>query len=329
MTRTFRPAVLALAACLALGVAVVEADARQRSPRSRAARQAAAETPPAEERREFAVSGGGTLDLSNVAGDVRITAERGSAVVVRAVRRATGRATADDLRALRVEMTQTGDRIEVRGRGPRSGRSRGTIEFTVSVPPQARVLARTISGHLSLTGVGGDSRVESVSGDVTVADAANVAVARTVSGDVALRASGSQGTLALGTVSGAVTATDVRAEAIDASSVSGSIRLTNVTAKRASAKTVSGDLEFAGPLSGGGRYEFTSHAGDVRLRLPGAAGFDLTAESFSGQLTSDFPVTLRSTRSSRTSRGLRGVAGDGGAQLVVRSFSGSVTIARQ
>lgn len=296
---------------------------RQRT-RARGA-QPAAEVQTDRERRVFPVTAGSAVDVSNISGDVRIAAGAGDSVVVDTVRR--GRSRSDDLR---VEMRQVGNRVVVRVTGTRSNRGHDSIDITVTAPRDAAVVARSVSGSVGLTGLDGEARLETVSGDVDVTRAANLTLAKTVSGTVTVRQSDSAGTMTLGTVSGSVVAGELRARGLDAASVSGNVRLERVDAQRVLGKSVSGGVEFHGPLAAGGRFEFTSHSGDVRLRLPAGASFDLTADSFSGRLTTDFPVTLRSTRSSRgSSRGVRGVAGDGAAELVVRSFSGSVTIGRQ
>ena len=56
---------------------------------------------------------------------------------------------------------------------------------------------------------------------------------------------------------------------------------------------MSGNIEFDAPLAKGGRYEFTSHSGNVRIVLSGNTGFELDADTFSGSVRSDVPVTLR------------------------------------
>ena len=127
-------AAVILAGVLAAGVVSADERGGQRTGRSRDA--ASAQTgAPAEERRVFAVSRGSTLDVSNVAGDVRITAERGESIVVQAVRRLRGSGRRDDARLqdLRLEMSQVGNRVEVRARGSMSGRSNGAIDLSVSV----------------------------------------------------------------------------------------------------------------------------------------------------------------------------------------------------
>jgi hypothetical protein len=312
-----------LAALVVATAGGAAAEERQRA-RARSA-QPAAEVQSDRERRVFPVTAGSAVDVSNISGDVRLAAGAGDSVVVETVRR--GRRRGDELR---LEMRQVGNRVVVRVTGTRANRGTDTIDITVTAPRDAAVVARSVSGSMALTGLDGESRLETVSGDVEVTRAANLTLAKTVSGTVTVRQSASAGTMTLGTVSGSVVATDLRARGLDAASVSGAVRLDRVDAQRVLGKSVSGGVEFQGPLAAGGRFEFTSHSGDVRLRLPAGASFDLTADSFSGRLTTDFPVTLRSTRSSRgSSRGVRGVAGDGAAELVVRSFSGSVTIGRQ
>ena len=315
-----------------LAASVVSADERGRQRTGRSRDTASAQTSAAaEERRVFAVGRGSTLDVSNVAGDVRITTERGESIVVQAVRRLRGGGRRDDARLqdLRLEMSQVGNRVEVRARGSRTGRSNGAIDLSVSVPPDTVVLARSVSGLVALTGVEGEARLETVSGNVEVVRGQNVTLAKSVSGEVSIRDAASVGTLILGNVSGAIIATAVRARGLEATSVSGALRLGDIAAQRVLAKAVSGDVDFDGSLAAGGRFEFTSHSGDVRLRLPAASSFDLQADTYSGRLTSDFPVTLRSTRTGGSSRAIRGVTGDGAAQLLIRSFSGSVTIGRQ
>ena len=312
----------ALILCL-LAASGAAAGEQQRA-RSRRAQPAATE-PADRDRRVFTVSAGSALDVSNIAGEVRVSAGPADAIVVETERR--GRSTGDDVR---LEMRQIGNRVVVRVTGARSSRTTSTIDITVTAPRDAAVAARSVSGDVVVTGLDGEARLETVSGNVEVTRAPNVTLAKTVSGTVTVRESASAGTMTLGTVSGSVVGTALKARGIDATTVSGAVQLEGVEAQRVLAKSVSGGVEFTGPVTAGGTFEFTSHSGDVRLRLPAGSSFDLSADTFSGRLTSDFPVTLRSTRGARgAAQTLRGVAGDGAAQLLVRSFSGSVTIGRQ
>jgi hypothetical protein len=92
------------------------------------------------------------------------------------------------------------------------------------------------------------------------------------------------------------------------------------------------DIATACPARG---LEFTLYRSDVVARPPDGAGFELNANSFSGSIRSDFPVTLGPT-SSRTDRGRRGpehathaVFGDGSATLNLRTFSGDIVLTKR
>jgi DUF4097 and DUF4098 domain-containing protein YvlB len=105
-------------------------------------------------------------------------------------------------------------------------------------------------------------------------------------------------------------------------------------------KSVSGNVEYSGGIARGGRYEINSHSGDVRLVLSNPAGFELTATSFSGTIRSELPMTVGGDSSDRDDRGRRrrgevnnhsmqATFGDGSATVTVRTFSGSVVIAKR
>ncbi len=290
----------------------------------------------------FKVGDGAALDLSNVAGDVHVTGSGGGEIRIEAVKRVRHRDpdTAKRLlEELRVEISHVGGRVEVRTITPRrpSGSSRGQsvqVEYTVSVPRSALVTVKAISGDVSVTDVRGEVRAEAISGDVTVQATPNVALAKTVSGDVTARDIDGASSLSLGTVSGSVIATNLKARTLESVTVSGDLQLTNIEVDRLMAKSVSGDIEFGATLVKNGRYELNSHSGDVRLTLADTTGFELNATTFSGSVRSDFPVTLRADgggqRSSRGStRAIRGSYGDASALITVQTFSGTIVITRK
>jgi DUF4097 and DUF4098 domain-containing protein YvlB len=131
-----------------------------------------------------------------------------------------------------------------------------------------------------------------------------------------------------------VLGTGLKVRALEAGSVSGNVRLVGSEVERLEAKSVSGNIEFDAPLTKGGRYEFISHSGNVRITLSGSTGFELDADTFSGSVRSDMPVTLRAmgrTEPTRrgSSRAIRGSYGDASAFLSVRSHSGSVVITKK
>ena len=67
--------------------------------------------------------------------------------------------------------------------------------------------------------------------------------------------------------------------------------------------------------------------------LSGNTGFELDADTFSGSVRSDFPVTLRSVGPAdgrpAANRSIHGTYGDAGSILSLRSFSGTVVITKR
>jgi DUF4097 and DUF4098 domain-containing protein YvlB len=284
----------------------------------------------------------GALDLTNISGDVRVTGTSGSAITIEAIKRVRHR-DADEakrlLQELRVDISNVGDRVEVRTTYPRRNSGSGErsisarVDYTIGVPAGASVAIKTISGDASVTNVNGEVRAETVSGNVLVTATPNLAVAKTVSGDVTAKDVGGAANLSLGTVSGTVMASGLKARSLECGSVSGDIQLSDIEVERLVAKSVSGSIEFATALTRGGRYDVGSHSGDIRIVLASQTGFELDASTFSGSVRSDFPVTLRADGGSRerrdTNRSIRGSFGDASALLSLKTFSGTVIITRK
>jgi DUF4097 and DUF4098 domain-containing protein YvlB len=106
-----------------------------------------------------------------------------------------------------------------------------------------------------------------------------------------------------------------------------------VQSDRVEAHSVSGNVDYSGALAKKGRYELTSHSGDVRLAVGGGTGFELEASSFSGSVRSDLPLSggRGRDRDDMPGRGhaLRGMYGDGSAVISVTTFSGSIVISKR
>jgi DUF4097 and DUF4098 domain-containing protein YvlB len=292
----------------------------------------------------YKVGAEGAIDLQNLSGDVRVTTGRGNDIQIEAIKRVRHR-DADEARrilnALRIEVTQVGNRVEVRTIFPRiNGRGlSASVGYTILVPVNTLVAVKTISGDVSVAAVRGEVRAETTSGNVDVTATPNLAFAKTISGNVTARGVSTGQSLTLSTISGNVIASALEARVLEAGSVSGNVQLSDLRVERVQAKSMSGDIEFDSRLARGGRYEFNSHSGNVRVMLSNTMGFELDASTFSGSIRSDFPVTLRSTstadprddrrRGPGLNRAIRGTYGDAGAILEVRSFSGNVVITKK
>jgi DUF4097 and DUF4098 domain-containing protein YvlB len=150
--------------------------------------------------------------------------------------------------------------------------------------------------------------LETVSGDISVSKVDGNVTAESVSGDVMI---------------GGVTG-DVETE-----SVSGEISITDAKSKAVRAETVGGPITYFGTIEALGNYVFKTHAGRLTLGIPASTGATVGLETFSGDVESDFPMTLtsRTTRKSNESK-FEFTLGDGKARVVLETFSGDIRIQR-
>jgi len=281
----------------------------------------------------------GTFELSNVAGDITITGGGGDDVRIQAVKRVR-RPTESEARALLreidVRVIERAGLVEVRTELPPRRNVAAAVDYTVALPSGANVDVKTVSGTVRVSNVRGELRAESISGDVTAASVARVRALKSLSGNIEVNdAEGDE--IAANTASGSVMARNVKARSLDFESVSGDLRFLDTQSDRVMVKTISGNIEYGGRLARSGRYDMASHSGNVRIVPVGSVAFDLEASTFSGDVRSDFPLTLRGgtpgnsfgPRGPRLNRTIRGSIGEGGALLSIRSFSGSVVIVRR
>jgi len=286
----------------------------------------------------------GTFSLENVSGDVEVTGGGGSDVRIDATKRARHNDPAEAkaiLQDLVISVSERGGNVDVRTEYPRYNNRRnrygyGSVDYTVSVPRDASVMLKSISGSVKVTNVNGELRAESVSGGIVTTAARKLRTLKSISGDVQISDSQSDD-LTAGTVSGSVIIRNVKTRIVELQSVSGDLRVTDVDADHAEMKTVSGNVEYAGRLSKSGRYEFQSHSGNVRLIPMGTPNFSIEATTFSGNVRTDFPLTLqggaqsvaRGFQGRRQNQSVRGTVGSGGAMITMQSFSGNIVIAKQ
>ena len=279
---------------------------------------------------------GGSLDLSNISGDIVVTGGAGDQVVIDAVKRGK---TAEDLKLVQIDVTAGASRVEVRTRYPQERRNVNvSVDFTVTVPRAAGVIVRTVSGDLKLATIDGTLTADSVSGDVDVTSAGQLESAKTVSGNVTVAMAAGEADITFASVSGDVKLSQIKARGIEANSVSGGVTLVEVTCSRANVKSVSGDIVFGGPLAKGGRYMLQSHSGDVTLHVNDKTGFEVNVGTFSGDITSDLQIVStfggegergqpgRRPKSGGPGQRLQGTFGEGGALLELTTFSGDVKI---
>ena len=256
---------------------------------------------------------GGTLSVSVYSGRVNVTGGTGSSVRIRG----TVERGEMELRARGTSVT-----ISTQPEGPRGGRA----DLDITVPTGTRVVLDGFSAPFSVRGVKGEAKVESLSGSVVVSDAIGRVNVGSVSGSI--QVSQVKGDVRAEAVSGQVELTDIDGD-IEGESVSGRITMTGANSASVRAETVSGSIGYSGTFEPAGNYIFKSHSGRLTMGLPPEAGAIVSLETFSGNVDSDFPVTLESgtTRSGHESR-FEFRIGNGRARIVAETFSGDIRIQR-
>jgi len=330
--------------------------------------------------RTIPMAPGGQFTLSNISGDITVAGNDDTVLTLRATKRlvdpgAVSEATAREaLDRVEIEIRDRGGRVAVEAEYPRrglagrladlfrGGRMAVAVDYAVTVPSGVGVAIESVSGSVTVEGVDGETSIETVSGDVRLSALPRLAEVEMVSGDLLMSDVGNDDDLSAEAVSGRITIDGVRAPRVDVEAVSATIVLTRVEARRVDVATVSGPVSFDGALDAGGRYEIESHSGSIRVTVPPGTGFDLEAESFSGELNSNAAITIRGVRGSEGTTGradsialddtedpddpaieaaapliqwgmnrngrreLEGTVGDGGARLELSTFSGDMTI---
>ncbi len=186
-----------------------------------------------------------------------------------------------------------------------------------------RVSARTHSGWVRVNDVGGDVIAESHSDAVTVTNVRGRVTVKAFSGNVVIRKVG-EGVRA-DALSGSIEICDAKGR-VEAFALSGSVTLNNIDAQDVIARSNSGGVRFTGKIREKGRYEFLCLSGDVILILPPESNFNLTANSHSGSVNTEFPVQLRPGTQLGGRGPVAGTVGKGGAELIAGSNSSSVYI---
>ncbi len=293
------------------------------------------------ETRRFNIGTSGQLDLETISGDVTIRRGSGRELVVEIVRDARGTTDATakaGLADVRAVSEERGGRVTIKTIYPNQrGRSdySVSVDFIVSAPAGTRISTRSVSGDVFAEGIDGELSVNTTSGDVKVSDAPRLMSATTISGEITLMNVGADGLLEASTASGEISATNVKARRLSLSAISGSITARGIEGGDVKLTTISDNVIFEGTLTPRGRYEFSTHSGDVLITLDGRTGFSFDGSAFSGSVRSDLALQgSRTTGASRAnrrsdSRSLSGTFGDGSAVISATSFSGSVTVTKK
>ncbi len=299
--RRRRRAVTGLVALASLVVFAAGAEAQRRN-RSDSDRRERLDT-------TFAFDKSGTVTLTATSGDIIVNGSADGRIHVRAT---------SENGSLSLDASPS--RVILQNRG-------GDSRFDVAVPYGVQIVARSQSGDITIHDTRGALEAHAYAGDLVVDGVDGRLDVNTLSGS--LTAHDVNGDVDVVTTSGDVKIFNLTGSA-DVATVSGDVELRGVTGKTMRAKTTSGDVRFDGIIDAAGRYDFTTHSGDVELHVQKDASAQLTVSTWNGGITSDFPITLSPgdhAIGSAVGKRYTFEIGGGGARINAETFSGDITLA--
>lgn len=275
----------------------------------------------------------GKFYLSNVSGQIDIAVWKEAQVKIEALKTSkadTAAKAKENADKVTIEVTKEGDLVRVETKYPKrtdgfwgGDRINVSVDYKVWVPDQAAVELKSVSGDVTVESLGGQAKFDCVSGNVKLAGAAGAEI-KLVSGD--LEVQNILGDAFIKAVSGNIDVMKIKGS-VEADAVSGDIELRDVSeAQTVDVKTVSGNVVYAGSIKTGGRYQLKTHSGDVRMTIPADSAFDFEANTFSGDIDSDFDIKVVGKISQKE---IRGTVGKGGATITLKSFSGNVDLKKK
>jgi DUF4097 and DUF4098 domain-containing protein YvlB len=260
-----------------------------------------------------AIAPDGLVEVENLAGSIEFIAWDKAEVEI------TGELGKD---VEELEIVESTSGIQIRVRNHRNQRNVSETHLRLQVPLAASVEAESVSADISMKGLEGGSIVfNSVSGDLTVDASSPRVEMESVSGDVTFRGATSRAEIE--TVSGEIALEGVEGE-IMLSTVSGDVKLVGTRINRGRFETVSGDLDLNLDVPDGGKVNAQSMSGDVTLALPSGQQAEYTAETYSGEIQSDFGSVSRESFGAGSSLSWREASN--GASIEIESFSGDIFI---
>jgi DUF4097 and DUF4098 domain-containing protein YvlB len=259
----------------------------------------------------------GEIAVSNVSGNIDITAWDKPEVEVKADVSNAQRVQVESDKSHRISIVVKGSE----GGGWLGGAHGATLRLRV--PSGSEISLSAVSADVHSHGVTGRQTLQSVSGDID-ADIADAEV-KTVSGDLKLHGSGTAQRIRINTISGDVTLTNAAGD-LEARTVSGDLRATLGTVRAVTLHTTSGTLQFTGRLAHDGSFEAETTSGEVRLQMPFESGYEYELRSFSGEIEDCFGQKPERTSTYGPGTRLIGTRGQGGPRVHVRTLSGDISL---
>ena len=194
------------------------------------------------------------------------------------------------------------------------------VDFVISMPAHMAVVAESPHGQILVEGAVGPVDLTSMLGDLTVTGGAGPTRIRSMTGRIEIRRTGGRTTIegASGQVLAGESSGELRIE-----TTWGDVLLEELEIADLDVTTLNGDIELQGPLTPGGRYDLSTHGGNVELSLAGTVDAQFAVRALRGSFETGLPIDPPPEKN-RADFAL----GDGSARVRLESFSGRISIDR-
>ena len=257
----------------------------------------------------FSVRPGARLGVNNFGGEIVVTGWNKNTV----------RIVAQHSDRVRVVVAETGPNLEVRAATRRGIPAR--VDYAISVPEWMPLQLQGVYTDIQVKGVKSEISAETVKGEVNVEGGEGFLKLSSVEGPVFV--SGAKGRLELNSINETVQVIGADGPIV-VNAVNGDIDLQKIESELVEVSTVNGDVRFVGALRAHGRYNFSTHNGDLILGMPESANATVSVSTFSGDFQSAFPVQLE--RAAKPGRRFGFTMGSGAARINLESFEGTIQL---
>ena len=257
----------------------------------------------------------GTVSIENMAGSVKVTGWERAEVQVRGTVGAGGE--------LSFEGSGKRTHIEIEGEhNPMGIKS----DLEVFVPAASAVEIEGFQATISVSGVTGSVKAETVNGGITQVGGAKHVELQSVNGNVDVTKAA--GRVKAESVNGGVALHDVSGE-LEASTVNGQLQVVGGSYERAQLESVSGPVRFEAGLGSRATLSIETVSGQVDLLLAAATSAEFAVSSFSGHITNELGPAAQKQGKWTPQTELSFTTGSGGARVTIETLSGGVNIRKR
>ena len=211
-----------------------------------------------------------------------------------------------------VDESRSGNRINLVSHVlPGSDQASATVEYEMTVPPDASLTLHSGDGLIHVENIHGDLMMEGNNAPIEVLECGD--------GHIHIR-----------TLDGKVSLTNVHNGHIEVGSMGGDVVLSGVDGPFVKVNSNSGRIQYDGDFADSGIYDFSSYTGNIEALAPPTASIDVLARSNNGLVQSDFSLEPKHTPfAAKVGSAFAGTLGKAASSVNLFSFSGKIHLKKR